>query len=156
MDSAKIGTALIGGYVLGRTKKAKLALGLAMALAGSRVKPGQLGKSLAHSPFLSSVNEQVRGELMTAGKAAATTVLNARAGRLADTLHDRAEELRGEKQDEPEEKDEHEEKDGKDGKDERNGAGGGSGGSPSRRSRSSSGRGAPAGAAKKTGRQDDG
>ncbi|KAA6216329.1 hypothetical protein [Streptomyces filamentosus] len=153
MDSARIGTALVGGYVLGRTKKAKLALGLAMALAGSRVKPGQLGKTLAHSPFLNSVNEQVRGELMTAGKAAATTVLNARAGRLADTLHDRTEELRGEKQDEAEEKDEHEEKDGKD---ERNGAGGGNGGSPSRRSRSSSGRGAPAGAAKKTGRQDDG
>ncbi|MER5204714.1 ABC transporter substrate-binding protein [Streptomyces sp. NPDC002825] len=98
MDNAKIGTALIGGYVLGRTKKAKLALGLAMALAGSRIKPGQLGRSLAHSPFLNNVNQQVRGELVTAGKAAATTVLNAKAEHLADALHNRTEGIRGGKQ----------------------------------------------------------
>ncbi|MFI8824777.1 hypothetical protein [Streptomyces sp. NPDC053431] len=99
MNTAKIGTALIGGYVLGRTKKGKLALGVAMALAGSRVKPAQVGKTLARSPFLSDVNEQVRGELMTAGKAAATTVLNAKAGHLADTLHDRTAGLRGGQED---------------------------------------------------------
>ncbi|MDX6237683.1 MAG: hypothetical protein QOG10_2498, partial [Kribbellaceae bacterium] len=34
MTNAKIGTALVGGYLLGRTKKAKLALGLGMFLAG--------------------------------------------------------------------------------------------------------------------------
>lgn len=94
MNNAKIGAAIAGGYVLGRTKKAKLALGLAMALAGSRIKPGQLGKSLARSPLLSNVNKQVRGELASAGKAAATTVLNAKAEHLADALHRRTLSLR--------------------------------------------------------------
>ncbi|MGW4160915.1 ABC transporter substrate-binding protein [Streptomyces sp. NPDC004788] len=117
MNNAKIGTALIGGYVLGRTKKAKLALGLAMALAGSRIKPGQLKKSIATSPFLSNVNQQVRGELMSVGKTAATTVLNAKAEHLADALHRRTEGLRGEEHedegdgreaDEVDEVDEHE------------------------------------------------
>ncbi|MGW5418808.1 ABC transporter substrate-binding protein [Streptomyces sp. NPDC003943] len=100
MNNAKIGTALIGGYVLGRTKKGKLALGLAMALAGSRIKPGQLGRSIATSPFLSNVNQQVRGELVTAGKSAATSVLNAKAEHLADALHRRTEGLRGEEHEE--------------------------------------------------------
>ncbi|MEU8525992.1 hypothetical protein AB0C77_10420 [Streptomyces sp. NPDC048629] len=108
MNNAKIGTALVGGYVLGRTKKAKLAFGLAMALAGSRIKPGQLGKSIAKSPLLSNVNQQVRGELVTAGKAAATTVLNAKAEHLADSLHKRTEGLReGEHEDEKDHEDEH-------------------------------------------------
>ncbi|WOX20394.1 hypothetical protein [Streptomyces solicathayae] len=108
MNNAKIGTALVGGYVLGRTKKAKLAFGLAMALAGSRIKPGQLGKSIAKSPLLSNVNQQVRGELVTAGKAAATTVLNAKAEHLADALHKRTEGLReGEHEDEKDHEDEH-------------------------------------------------
>ncbi|MCA6093257.1 ABC transporter substrate-binding protein [Streptomyces sp. SCA3-4] len=89
MNNAKIGAAVLGGYVLGRTKKAKLAIGLGTLLAGSRVKPGQLGKTLAQSPFLGNVNEQVRKELLSAGKAAATSVLTAKAEHLADSLHDR-------------------------------------------------------------------
>ncbi|MGW0118559.1 hypothetical protein [Streptomyces sp. NPDC003327] len=94
MNNARIGTALVGGYLLGRTKKAKLAVGLAMMLAGSRVKPAQLARSLANSPLLSNVNEQVRGELTNAGKAAATTVINAKAEHLADALHQRTMGLR--------------------------------------------------------------
>ncbi|MFF9628901.1 ABC transporter substrate-binding protein [Streptomyces fradiae] len=96
MTNGKIGAALVGGYLLGRTKKAKLAAGLAMALAGSRVRPAQLGRQLAQSPFLGQVNQQVRGELATAGKAAAATVLNAKAERLAEALHERTENLREE------------------------------------------------------------
>ncbi|MEX2981763.1 ABC transporter substrate-binding protein [Streptomyces sp. C36] len=89
MNNAKMGAAVLGGYVLGRTKKAKLAIGLGSLLAGSRVKPGQLGKVLAESPFLSNVNDQVRRELVSAGKAAATSVLTAKAEHLADSLHER-------------------------------------------------------------------
>ena len=33
-DAVKIGSAIAGGYLLGRTKKAKKAIGLAMWLAG--------------------------------------------------------------------------------------------------------------------------
>ncbi|MEV5240026.1 ABC transporter substrate-binding protein [Streptomyces cinnamoneus] len=89
MNNAKMGAAVLGGYVLGRTKKAKLAIGLGTLLAGSRVKPGQLGKTLAQSPFLSNVNDQVRKELLSAGKAAATSVLTAKAEHFADSLHER-------------------------------------------------------------------
>ncbi|MER7831790.1 ABC transporter substrate-binding protein [Streptomyces sp. NPDC095602] len=94
MTNGKIGAAVVGGYMLGRTRKAKLAMGLAMALAGSRVRPGELGRQLARSPFLSQVNQQVRDELAGAGKAAAATVLNAKADRLAEALHQRTENLR--------------------------------------------------------------
>ncbi|MFB7863038.1 hypothetical protein [Streptomyces sp. NPDC056069] len=73
MNNAKMGTALIGGYLLGRTKSGKLAIGLAMALADSRIKPAQLGRSLAQSPIVGNVNQHVRGELMSAGKGARGT-----------------------------------------------------------------------------------
>ncbi|MFF7162792.1 ABC transporter substrate-binding protein [Streptomyces sp. NPDC008086] len=94
MNNARIGTALLGGYVLGRTKKAKLAIGLGALLAGSRIKPGQVGKALQNSPFLHTLTDQVRTELTDAGKAAATTVLSAKADNLADALHQRTEGLR--------------------------------------------------------------
>ncbi|MEU7298230.1 hypothetical protein AB0A76_34410 [Streptomyces exfoliatus] len=142
MNNAKIGTAILGGYMLGRTKKGKLAMGLAMAFAGSRIKPGQLGKSLAQSPLLSNVNQQVRGELTSAGKAAATTVLNAKAEHLADALHQRTASLResgpkdepeheqepeeqepDEQEQEPEQEDEHEDEHEEQHEEEREGAG---------------------------------
>ena len=99
MNNAKIGTALLGGYVLGRTKKAKLAIGLGALLAGSRIKPGQVGKALQDSPFLHTLTDQVRSELTDAGKAAATTVLSAKADNLADALHQRTAGLRERGQD---------------------------------------------------------
>ncbi|MEV6736680.1 ABC transporter substrate-binding protein [Streptomyces sp. NPDC051104] len=89
MNNAKIGAAVLGGYLLGRTKKGKLALSLGAALAGSRMRPGQVGKLLQDSPVLGNVSKQVRGELAGAGKAAATTVLSAKAESLADALHER-------------------------------------------------------------------
>ena len=94
MNNAKIGAALLGGYVLGRTRKAKLALGVGAALAGSRVNPAQLGKTLQQSPFVNTLTKQVRTELTGAGKAAATSVLTAKADNLADALHERTTGLR--------------------------------------------------------------
>jgi hypothetical protein len=94
MSNAKIGAAVLAGYVLGRTKKAKLAMSLGAMLAGSRVKPGHLGKLLEESPFLGNVSNEVRSELAGAGKAAATTVLSAKAESLADAIHERTEGLR--------------------------------------------------------------
>jgi hypothetical protein len=93
MSNAKIGAAVLAGYLLGRTKKAKLALSLGAMLAGSRVKPGQVGKLLQDSPFLGNVSKEVRTELAEAGKAAATTVLSAKAESLADAIHERTEGL---------------------------------------------------------------
>ncbi|MQY35427.1 hypothetical protein SRB17_34050 [Streptomyces sp. RB17] len=95
MNNAKIGAAVLGGYVLGRTKKAKFALSLAALLAGSRIRPGQLVRAVQDSPFLSNITEQMRTELTGAGKAAATSVLTAKADSLADALHERTAGLHG-------------------------------------------------------------
>ena len=89
MNNAKLGAAVLGGYLLGRTKKGKLAMSLGAALAGRRMKPGQVAKLLEDSPVLGNVTKQVRSELAGAGKAAATTVLSAKAESLADALHER-------------------------------------------------------------------
>jgi len=89
--NGKIGVALVGGYLLGRTKKAKMAIGLGMFLAGKKLSfdPAQLGKLVANSPVLGSLNTQVRKELVEATKSAATSALTKRASGLADSLHER-------------------------------------------------------------------
>ncbi|MCL6302788.1 hypothetical protein [Streptomyces kronopolitis] len=91
MTNAKIGVALVGGYVLGRTKKAKMAIGLGMYLAGKRLNldPRQLGKLVANSPVLGPLNDQIRGELVDATKSAATSALTQRMSTLTDSLHER-------------------------------------------------------------------
>ncbi|MFH8630528.1 hypothetical protein ACH4CC_11725 [Streptomyces lydicus] len=96
MTNAKIGVALAGGYVLGRTKKAKLAIGLGMYLAGKKLNldPKQLGKLVANSPVLGPLNDQVRRELVDATKSAATNALTQRMSGLADSLHERTLDLR--------------------------------------------------------------
>ncbi|MFI0153838.1 hypothetical protein [Streptomyces lydicus] len=96
MNNAKIGVALAGGYVLGRTKKAKLAIGLGMYLAGKKLNldPKQLGKLVANSPVLGPLNDQVRRELVDATKSAATSALTQRMSGLADSLHERTLDLR--------------------------------------------------------------
>ncbi|MFJ8753188.1 hypothetical protein ACIREO_28210 [Streptomyces sp. NPDC102441] len=93
--NVKIGVALVGGYLLGRTKKAKLAIGFGMFLAGKKLSldPKQIGKMLADSPLLGSVSDQVRTELVGATKTAATNALTQRATGLADSLHKRTLEL---------------------------------------------------------------
>lgn len=117
MNNATMGAAVLGGYLLGRTKKAKLALGLGALLAGSQVRPGQLGKAL-DAPFLSDLTRQVRSELAGAGKAAATSVLSSKADNLAGALHERTAGLReraegngGAHDDEPEPEDVDEDED---------------------------------------------
>ncbi|WP_405560837.1 hypothetical protein [Streptomyces sp. NBC_01180] len=89
--NGKIGAAVVGGYLLGRTKKAKLAIGLGMFLAGKKMSlnPAQLGKMVADSPVLGSLNSQVRKELVEATKSAATSALTKRASGLADSLHEK-------------------------------------------------------------------
>ncbi|MFE9723706.1 hypothetical protein ACFYQ5_08950 [Streptomyces sp. NPDC005794] len=93
--NAKIGVALVGGYLLGRTKKAKLAIGFGMFLAGKKLSldPKQLGRMLTDSPILGTLNDQVRNELVGATKTAATNALTDRATGLADSLRKRTLEL---------------------------------------------------------------
>ncbi len=97
MTNGKIAVAITGGYLLGRTKKAKLALGLGMLLAGKKIAldPQQLKKALAETPLLSGLNGQVRKELADATRQAATKAVSDRVNGLADALHERTAALRG-------------------------------------------------------------
>ncbi|MEU0842876.1 hypothetical protein ABZ370_25825 [Streptomyces sp. NPDC005962] len=98
MTNGKIAVAIAGGYLLGRTKKAKLALGLGMLLAGKKITldPQQLARAVVESPLLSGLNAQARKELTGAAKTAATSALTSRMNGFADSLHDRTLGLRGE------------------------------------------------------------
>jgi hypothetical protein len=97
MNHTKIGVALVGGYLLGRTKKAKMAIGLGMFLAGKKLNldPKQLGSMLSRSPLLAGLNDQVQKELLDSTKSAATSALTHRIGGLADSLHQRTQALDG-------------------------------------------------------------
>ena len=94
-DKAKIGAAVAGGYLLGRTKRGRLALGLAMLLAGYRPST-QLRKGLlqlTENAELGQLTSQLRGPLALAGRKAAEAVIAAQAARLADQLTSRTEAL---------------------------------------------------------------
>lgn len=94
--------AAAGGYLLGRTKKGKLAIAVASWALGRKygINPtalvSQLGRSLADSPQLNQLTEQVRGELMEAGRKAVTQAVDSQFDSLADSLHSRTQTLRGE------------------------------------------------------------
>ncbi|MDT0417957.1 hypothetical protein RM574_20955 [Streptomyces sp. DSM 41982] len=87
-DKLVLGTALVGGYLLGRTRKARLALVVASCLAGKRLNltPQDLltaaVRKLRETPQFAELSDQMREELLTAGRTAADRRLSA----LADTL----------------------------------------------------------------------
>ncbi|MEU6219346.1 hypothetical protein ABZ845_17785 [Streptomyces sp. NPDC047022] len=93
--NVKIAVALVGGYLLGRTKKAKMAMGLGLFLAGKKLDldPRRVGKLIANSPALDGLNQQVRTELVEATRSAATEALTQRAAGLATSLARRTEAL---------------------------------------------------------------
>jgi hypothetical protein len=75
----RVALGVAGGYLLGRTKKVKLAMMLGSVAAGQRAGgPGQLlaqgAKLLGQSPELGRLNEEIRGRLLDAAKVAAVTV----------------------------------------------------------------------------------
>ncbi|MFB6808748.1 hypothetical protein [Streptomyces sp. NPDC056387] len=99
--------ALVGGYLLGRTKKAKMAIGVGMFLAGRRLDldPRRLGKLLAASPVTGALSDQIRRELFEATKSAAAQALTQRATGLADSLQQRTRALGGDHASEADEDD---------------------------------------------------
>lgn len=95
----KIAAAVIGGYLLGRTKKMKFAIMVGGALMGKKVPtdPTQLlklaGSLVDKSPELQRLDSAVRGRLMEAGKDAALSVASSRMEALTDSLVNRVENL---------------------------------------------------------------
>jgi hypothetical protein len=88
---ARVALGIVGGYVLGRTKKMKLAMMLAGRAAGEGAGgPGELlargAKLLSSSPELAQLTDQVRGRLIEAGKGAAMGMAAHQVESLADRV----------------------------------------------------------------------
>ena len=98
-DALKIGTAALGGYVLGRTKKAKAAIGLALWLTG-KGRPRDIARDQAFKLLQSERGQellmQMRGPLLAAGRQAALALVEGQAGRLTAGMQKRTEKLGGE------------------------------------------------------------
>ncbi|MGW7548735.1 hypothetical protein ACWGKQ_47595 [Streptomyces sp. NPDC054770] len=109
-DTTKAGlaAAVAAGYVLGRTKKARVAFAMATCLAGRRfgLDPQQLLttglRKIGDVPGVAELNEQVRGELLGAGRQALAAAADRRLTDLVDSLHERTLRI-GQEKDEDEE-----------------------------------------------------
>lgn len=104
---AQVALAVGVGYVLGRRRKMRMATAIALGaatggiggLGPAALKRGakMLGSTDLASTFGPQVNEivsTIRGDLLDAGKAAATTAVTSRMDSLSDSLHERAETFR--------------------------------------------------------------
>ncbi|QXE37983.1 histone protein [Streptomyces sp. GMY02] len=109
-----LASAVLGGYVLGRTKKGRLALTVATFLAGKGlgVDPKQLVtdgvRRLGEIPQVAELQEQVRDEGLDAARGALSAVVDRGVGSLGDSISGRAANLAG-KREEPDETEEQEE-----------------------------------------------
>jgi hypothetical protein len=88
-DRAKLGAVLLGGYLLGRTKKGGTALRLALRLAGDQASPQHLLSAGASSKQGSLLLEQLRGPVM----AALQQALDARLEQLTESITSRTQAL---------------------------------------------------------------
>ncbi|MFE9370248.1 DNA primase [Streptomyces sp. NPDC006711] len=90
-----LGLAVGAGYLLGRTKKAKLAFGIGTLVMGKRLQlsPRAIADfaaaQLADNPQFKEIGDQLREDLRGVGKAATGALINRQIEGLADRLHDR-------------------------------------------------------------------
>jgi len=96
-----LAAAVVGGYLLGRTRKGKLALLLASIIAGRKLplNPQDLIaqglRRAVETPQFRELTEQVRNELLQSGRAAARAAADRAMSSYADTLRQRTEEFDG-------------------------------------------------------------
>src|SRR5947209_3274784 len=94
-SGVKLGVGITGGYLLGRTKKLKLAIGLGTWLMGRRLQmsPAQLAlqglTQLRETPEFAELSDRLRDEIGGAGKRALAAAATSRMESLTDKLHDR-------------------------------------------------------------------
>jgi hypothetical protein len=97
--TAKVAAAVASGYLLGRTKKLKLAITVGGLLAGKRIATDpraivqQLADVVEQNPELSRLSDQVRGKLVTAGREAAVAAASNRLNRVSDSIRDRTDRM---------------------------------------------------------------
>ncbi|MET9560057.1 DNA primase [Streptomyces tauricus] len=95
MNRLGLGLAVGAGYVLGRTKKMKLAFAVGTMVAGKRMhlSPRAIGdllsQQLANNPQFKEIGDQLRGDLRGVGKAATGALVERQITGLADRLHGR-------------------------------------------------------------------
>jgi hypothetical protein len=89
MSAAKIGLGVAAGYLLGRTKKFKLAITVGSMLAGQRVATNpagllkQLNELAEKNPEFGKLQDRIKGELFDAARGAAI----AAAGQRLDSMN---------------------------------------------------------------------
>lgn len=97
--STKIAMAVAGGYLLGRRRKVKMAILLGSVLVGRRLDLRSLGREamgrIAGSPAVGQIRDEIKGDLASTSRAAATAVLSAPLEKLADRLHEHTAGLSG-------------------------------------------------------------
>lgn len=100
MNRVALGLAIGAGYVLGRTRKMKLALAVGTAIAGKRkqLNPRALtnlfDEQLRKNPELKAIGDQLRKDLRGVGSAASGALVERQIDSLADRLHGRTEQVR--------------------------------------------------------------
>ncbi|MEU6064374.1 MULTISPECIES: DNA primase [Streptomyces] len=100
MNRMGLGLALGAGYVLGRTKKAKLAFALGTLAAGKRLhlSPRMLAdlasQQLRDNPQFKEIGDQLREDLRGVGQAASGAMVERQMEALADRLHGRTADVR--------------------------------------------------------------
>ncbi|WP_217253993.1 DNA primase [Streptomyces sp. AC602_WCS936] len=100
MNRVGVGLAVGAGYLLGRTKKLKLAVAVGTMVAGKKLNLtpqgiAELVKSqMQNNPQFKEVGDQLRTDLQGVGKAASGALVERQIGALADRLHGRTAQVR--------------------------------------------------------------
>ncbi|MYU05470.1 DNA primase [Streptomyces sp. SID8366] len=107
MNRTALGLAIGAGYFLGRTRKLKMAIAVGSLVAGKKLNlgPGALvdlaRKQLLDNPQFKEIGGQLRTDLRGVGKAASGAMIERQISSLADRLHDRTAQVRGEASEAP-------------------------------------------------------
>ncbi|KOU77891.1 primase [Streptomyces sp. MMG1533] len=100
MNRVGLGLAVGAGYVLGRTKKMKLAFAIGTLVAGKRMhlNPRALAdlasQQLRNNPQFKEIGDQLREDLRGVGKAASGAMVERQIDAVADRLHGRTAQVR--------------------------------------------------------------
>ncbi|WP_330336937.1 DNA primase [Streptomyces sp. NBC_00557] len=101
MNRAALGLALGAGYLLGRTRKLKMAMAVGSVVAGKKLNLTPRGvaqlvnQQLRDNPQFKEIGDQLRQDLQGVGKAASGALVERQMTALADRLHSRTERVRG-------------------------------------------------------------
>ncbi|MBZ6084731.1 DNA primase [Streptomyces olivaceus] len=100
MNRVGMGLAVGAGYLLGRTRKLKLAVAVGTMVAGKKLNLTPKGIAelvsgqLQNNPQFKEIGDQLRTDLRGVGKAASGAMVERQIGALADRLHGRTAEVR--------------------------------------------------------------